>query len=353
MLELRNICKKFSTFALKDVSFTVEKGEYFILLGRSGSGKSVILEIIAGLTNVDSGTIMLDNKNITTEKIQNRQVGLVFQDQAIFPHMTVRDNIAYPLKDMNKLQVKEKTEEIAKEMNLTQLLARKANNLSGGEKQRVALARILALNPKCLLLDEPFASLDVQLKHDNKTLLRRINKKGITVVHVTHDYEEAIALADKVAVIHNGEILQMGTPDEVFKNPKSDFVANFVGVKNFFRAKLIKADKAEERTAVINDNLSFRLLSNQDASDGFVLIRGKSIIISDTRFDSSALNSFRGKIKDINKSIQGYEIIVDIGVSLSIMITQHSFNRFELSEGKNIWVSFKGSSIRFLKAGFR
>lgn len=349
MLELKNINKDFSTFALKNISFSVEKGEYFVLLGRSGSGKSVILELIAGLIDLDSGVILLDNKDITAEKIQNRQIGLVFQDQAIFPHMTVRDNIAYPIQGISKSQVIARTDDIAEEMNLTPLLSRKANNLSGGEKQRVALARILALNPKCLLLDEPFASLDVQLKHGNKNLLRRINKKGITIVHVTHDYEEAIALADKVAVIHNGEILQLGTPDEVFKNPKSDFVANFVGVKNFFRAKLTKADKDEERTAVINDKLSFRLLSNQEAGNGFVLIRGKNIILSDTQFDSSALNTFKAKINDIHKSAQGYEIIADIGVSLSIMITQHSFNRFELFEGKDIWVSFKGSSIRFLK----
>ena len=349
MLELKNINKDFSTFALKNISFSVEKGEYFVLLGRSGSGKSVILELIAGLIDLDSGVILLDNKDISAEKIQNRQIGLVFQDQAIFPHMTVRDNIAYPLQGISKSQVIARTDDIAEEMNLTPLLSRKANNLSGGEKQRVALARILALNPKCLLLDEPFASLDVQLKHGNKNLLRRINKKGITIVHVTHDYEEAIALADKVAVIHNGEILQLGTPDEVFKNPKSDFVANFVGVKNFFRAKITKANKDHERTGVINDKLSFRLLSNQEAGNGFVLIRGKNIILSDTQFDSSALNTFKAKINDIHKSAQGYEIIADIGVLLSIMITQHSFNRFELFEGKDIWVSFKGSSIRFLK----
>ncbi len=351
MLELKNISKKLQSFEIRNINLKVERGKYFILLGQSGSGKSLILEIIAGLEKSDSGNIILNGKDITKEKMQNREIGLVFQDQAIFPHMTILENICYPLKikHLSKKEIKQTAEKIAEEVNLSHILTRKADKLSGGEKQRVALARILALNPKCLLLDEPFASLDVQLKHEYKALLRQINKKGITIIHVTHDYEEAIALADEVAVIHDGEILQTGVPEHVFRKPKNNFVASFIGVRNYFKAYLTKAGNNEERTAIINDNLSFRLLSNQSEGDGFVLIRSKNIIISDRETHSSAINMFKARISNIYKSSQGYEIIAEIGVPISIKITKLSFDKFELHEGKEIWISFKGSSIRFIK----
>ncbi|RLD63190.1 MAG: ABC transporter ATP-binding protein, partial [Bacteroidetes bacterium] len=202
MLKVKNISKKLDDFNIKDISFSVNKGDYFIILGVSGAGKSVILEMIAGLMQPNSGTIYLNNKNITNEKIQKRKLGLVFQDYAVFPHLSVKENISYPLKNrgLEKKEIQNRLNQLAEEMSISHLLNRKPTTLSGGELQRVALARTLALNPECLLLDEPLSSLDIQLKNDLRGLLRKINKKGQTIIHVTHDYEEAIFLANKVAV---------------------------------------------------------------------------------------------------------------------------------------------------------
>jgi len=351
LLEIKNISKTFSAFKIEDISFEVSDGEYFILLGESGAGKSVILEIIAGLINADNGNIILNGQDITRERIQKRMTGLVFQDHAIFPHMTVFDNIAYPLKNRKypKAEIKAKVIKHAEEMNISHLLSRTAVNLSGGEMQRIALARTLALEPKILLLDEPFASLDVKLKSEFRSILKGINKRGISILHVTHDYDEAIGLADKVAVFHKGKILQTGTPEEVFKNPLNRFVAAFVGVKNFFPSYLKKSDNSEEREAVINDEISFKLISGQEEGSGYVFIRSKSIIISDQPTNSSAINMFRGTVKEIYKNQKGYELIADIGIKLSVVLTQKSFNKFEIVEGKNIWLLFKASALRFRK----
>ena len=349
MLELKNISHVFGDFTINDVNLSIEKGEYFVLLGESGAGKSVILEIIAGLISADSGKIVINGKDISNEKIQSRQAGLLFQDHAVFPHMTVFENISYPLKTkkLGKKDISATVNNLASDMNISHLLERKADSLSGGEKQRVALARIMALNPACLLLDEPFASLDVKLKSEFRSLLREINNRGITILHVTHDYEEAIGLADKVAVIHKGSIIQTGTPDEVFKSPANTFVASFIGVKNFFSAYLKPRESSEEREAVINESITFRLLSNQDEGNGYVFLRSKSILISDVPIQSSAINMFEGKVCEIYKNPKGYELIVDIGIRLSVVLTQISFNRFNIKEGIDIWIFFKASAIRF------
>ncbi|MCF8372639.1 MAG: ABC transporter ATP-binding protein [Bacteroidales bacterium] len=351
MLKLSNISKSYRDFHLKNIELDIGSGEYFVLLGASGAGKSIILELIAGLILPDDGHIILDEKDITYEKIQKRQTGLVFQDHAVFPHLNVRENIAYPLKNqgIKKEKIRQTVEGLAEEMSITALLDRKPETLSGGEKQRVALARTLALNPKFLLLDEPFASLDVQLKSELRTLLRSINKKGIGIIHVTHDYEEAISLADRVAVLHQGEIVQSGSPDEVFKNPKNRFVANFVGVRNFFSATLLEPNHEEERTAKINESVSFKLLSGQQAGQGFVFLRSKNIILSEGPTATSACNMFQGRILEIIKDIKGYELVVDIGIPLRVVITQRSMERFDVQTGKEVWVSFKASALRFLK----
>lgn len=350
MLELKNISKKLKNFSLNNLSFKVDNGDYFVVLGMSGAGKTVLFEIIAGLMNADAGEIFLDKKNITNEKIQNRSVGLVFQDYAIFPHMSVKENIAYPLKSKknNSSFIKERVLELAKDMSISHLLDRRPATLSGGELQRLALARTLALNPKVLLLDEPLSSVDVKLKNELRTLLRKLNKKGQTIVHITHDYEEAISLANKIAVMHDGSIAQYGDTKSVFENPASEFVANLTGIKNFYKTK-IEIDKENNRKiAVINKNLSFNLMTDYKNATGNVLIKRNEIIVSNDNIFSSACNNFKGVILEIVRAHLGVEIIVDIGVKVSILITDSSLQNLNLFEGKEIWVSFKASSVKFL-----
>ena len=259
MLKLKNISKKLGSFNLSDINLEIEPGTYYVLLGRSGSGKTQLLELIAGLNNPDHGEIWLNGEDITHEKIQRRKVGLVFQDYAIFPNMSVFDNIAYSISSgrYDKAFVEDSVKKVAAELNIMHLLRRNTHHLSGGEMQRVAIARTLITSPLLLLLDEPMASIDASLKDDIKRLLRRLNRQGLTIIHVTHDYREALSLASKVGVIHNGKIIQEGSTYEVFRKPVNRFVARYSGIRNFFRVKFFRENG--EWRAVSNNNLVFRL----------------------------------------------------------------------------------------------
>ncbi len=346
MLDVKNISLDFAGFSLKDISFGVGEGEYFVLLGKSGAGKSLILEIIAGLVNPDKGKVILDGKEITGVPIQKRQVGIVFQDYAIFPHLSVKENICYPLKAKHiSREAREKTvNELAEKMGISGLLHRKPATLSGGELQRAALARTLTLKPKILLLDEPLSSLDVELRQDMRNILRKLNKEGQTIIHITHDYEEAVALAGKVGIIHNGEIIQTGTIKEVFHKPKSKFVANLTGVRNFYNAK-INSDKK----AILENKIEISTLPIVDnTKEGFVFFRSEDVVISCDRIDSSLTNSFKGTILNVIPAVGGVEIVVDAGIIVSAYVTEQSVENLGLTEGKNVWVSFKAVAVRFI-----
>lgn len=344
MLKLENISIELGDFQLKNINLDIDKGDYYVLLGKSGVGKTVLVEIIAGLIKPSSGKVYLHQKDITTEKIQNRKVGIVFQDYSVFPHLSVKQNIAYPLKG-KKLCHTEKENLITKYAelaNISHLLNRGTQNLSGGELQRVALARMLVSNPDCILLDEPLASLDVQLKGGLRNLLREINQSGVTILHVTHDYEEAIALSNKVAVLHEGEILQKGLTKEVFKKPANEFVANFTGVKNFFLTEF------NENVAFINNNLKIKVSNKEDLKKGKIIIRGEEIILSTQKIDSSATNNFEGTIKQIIPYLTNHEVIVDIGIELSVVISEESLQNFHFTEGSKVWTSFKSTAIKLI-----
>ncbi len=350
MLKIENLNKGFSDFQLKDIGLEVRKGEYFMLLGKSGSGKSLLLEILAGLQKADSGSIWLRNTEISKLDIRNRNIGLLFQDYAIFPHMNVFDNIAYSLKakNMSKKQIRDKVGTLAEDFEISHLLKRKPAKLSGGERQRVALARTLAMEPDILLLDEPLTSLDVQLKHGIRKLFREINSQGQTIIHVTHDHEEAILLADRVAVINKGEIIQSGKTADVFQHPKNEFVASFTGVKNFFRARFIQHDKDSICHAEISPGLKIKILQKPEAKEGALVIRCQDIFLSNSMTETSALNNFRGQIMEILPAIRGFEIVTDIGIQLSVMLSHESMLNMKLEQGKEIWVSFKASAVKIL-----
>jgi molybdopterin-binding protein len=350
MLELRDISVTLGTFSLKSINISVEKGDYFILLGVSGAGKSMVLETIAGLLHPEKGSIFLEGRDITYEKIQRRNVGLVFQDHAVFPHMSVKENIAYPLHGRHESPSEKKVKilRIAEQIGIAMLLNRKPLTLSGGELQRVALARTLVQEPEVLLLDEPLASMDIQLRHELRGLLRGLNRSGQTIVHVTHDYEEALSLAARIAVIHNGEILQTGSPLDVFQQPKSEFVAHFTGAKNFFRVKTLK--RRNYTIATVNDKVCIHLPVESEEDPGYIIIRAEDIIISHNRIESSAVNNFEGTVMDIIPSRTGMEVLIDIGILIHAIITRESMDHLEIAEGKLVWISFKATAIRFIPA---
>jgi len=348
LLLLEHISKRFPAFALKDVCLSVNRGDYFILLGLSGAGKSMVLETIAGLTLPESGSIRLNGTDITHEKIQKRGIGIVFQDHAVFPHLTVAENIAYPLRrpGISHAERKNRVEEIAANLDISPLLNRRPSTLSGGELQRVALARALVQQPQVLLLDEPMASLDIQLKGELRSLLRRLNRQGQTIIHVTHEYEEALSLGNRLAVMHHGEVLQSGSPEEVFTQPRSEFVAHFTGARNFFRVSF----PDQNGIAKINETISITISGQGEHREGYVLIRKEDIFLSSGEVETSAVNHFRGVIRDIIPTSVGYEVIVDIGIPVYSLITATSLANLSLREGGLCYVHFKASAVRFIEA---
>ncbi|MGL4969012.1 MAG: ABC transporter ATP-binding protein [Fusobacteriaceae bacterium] len=237
-LKVKNISKNFGKFqALKNVEFTIKKGEFICFLGPSGCGKTTLLRILAGLEKSDRGEIYLGDENITDKHPSKRNMAIVFQSYALFPNMTVAENIAYGLinKKIPKNIVKEKVRESIELVGLSGKEERYPNELSGGQQQRVALARGIAYSPDILLLDEPLSALDAKVREKLRNDIKELQKRlGITTIMVTHDQEEALSMADRIVVMNGGEVVQLGTPQEIYENPKNRFVSDFIGKMNFF-----------------------------------------------------------------------------------------------------------------------
>ena len=347
MLEIQKLSYKAGTFALKNLDLKIHKGSYTILLGPSGSGKSLLLDVLAGIRRQERGSILLDKKNISHAPIQHRAIGVVFQDASLFPHMTVESNIAYAMKGkIIKSELQKKVRQTAQVMEIEQLLERYPKSLSGGEKQRVALARTLIRKPEILLLDEPLSSIDTQLKSQLRKLLKHIHKSGQTILHVTHDFEDALSLADDIAVMQNGEIIQQGLAGKVFNEPANQFIADLTQTRNFYKVSIPKREK-EMKEGIINGKLRICFLSNKEKNEGRIIIPPDQIIVSKVAIDSSARNQFKGCIIDVTKITLGYEIIVDIEIPLAVHLTEESFKKLQLEKTKEIWIQFKASSVKF------
>lgn len=351
MLRTEQLCKRLDSFCLREISLEVAQGDYYVLLGRSGAGKTQLLEVICGLTPPDKGRVFLDGEDITRKKVQDRGIGLVFQDLALFPHFSVKDNIMYPLKLM-KLPLKERVSRVqraAEEMNITDLLLRKPANLSGGEKQRVALARTLVTEPKILLLDEPMASVDASLKDSIRRMLRRLNRNGQTIVHVTHDFGEAVSLASRVGVMHNGRIIQEGTPAEVFNHPANRFVARYAGFKNFFRVTFVKSYNSW--SCVTDNRTKFRLAKGEYPSSGLLIIAAGEVLVSRQGAAGVQINNIHGVIDDVVPSPTGYEITVSAGDIFYADITHREMEEQKFVTGEPVIVSFRPESLRLVGNG--
>ncbi|WP_156689777.1 ABC transporter ATP-binding protein [Mycobacterium sp. Marseille-P9652] len=229
--------------AVKDLNLTIADGEFVILVGPSGCGKTTTLNMIAGLEDISSGELRIDGERMNEKAPKDRDIAMVFQSYALYPHMTVRQNIAFPLTlaKMKKAEIARKVEETAKTLDLTELLDRKPSQLSGGQRQRVAMGRAIVRHPKAFLMDEPLSNLDAKLRVQMRGEIARLQKRlGTTTVYVTHDQTEAMTLGDRVVVMHGGVAQQIGTPDELYERPANLFVAGFIGspAMNFFPAAL-------------------------------------------------------------------------------------------------------------------
>lgn len=254
MLEVRNLFKTYEgKLLLNDISFTVAEGETICLLGASGSGKSTLLRMIAGLEDPDAGLIAFNGLNLTTTPPHLRDFGLVFQDYALFPHLNVNENVAFGLKMRRKGEA-EIAERVASSLGMVSLAEfgnRKVTDLSGGEQQRVALARALAIHPSLLMFDEPLGALDRALREDLLDQLRMIlHRTSIPSIYVTHDQEEAFTIADRVLILHEGNIVRDGTPADVWAKPESAFVAEFLGLGNLLNGELVEQNKFQTEYGV-------------------------------------------------------------------------------------------------------
>jgi len=306
-LELLNVSKLFGDVkAVDNISLSIQKGEFLTLLGPSGSGKTTTLNMIAGFEIPSRGEILLENEDITTVAPNNRGIGMVFQNYALFPHMTVSNNIAFPLK-MRKMPGGEIRQSIRDALELVKLPGfegRYPHQLSGGQQQRIALARALVFKPKILLMDEPLGALDKKLRDHMRLEIKHLHESlNITVIYVTHDQEEALTMSNRIAIMNEGKIIQLDTPLQLYESPASLFVAGFIGESNFLEGRV--ATTEGDRTAIVTrEGLTVwvkRLNQLDSAEEVAVAIRPEKIQIlsNETGVPGDIINRFTGRIEEI------------------------------------------------------
>lgn len=329
-------------FNLPDINLGIEENEFFILMGPTGAGKTVLLEAIAGLIPVKSGKIFIGKKGVTKLPPEKRGVSIVYQDFALFPHLTVLENITYGLHfhRIEKTKAEKMLDLFIENLNLSHLHKRFPTTLSGGEKQRVALARALMIEPRVLLLDEPLSALDPGFREEVRDVLKRLHRSSnVTFLMVTHDFAEALSLAGRAAVMNNGRIEQVGSIEDIFQRPSSPFVADFVGMKNLFSAQF-------RGTKAIIHNLEIELGRKPTNSHGYIAIRPEDIVISRKKFTSSMRNSFRGTVTGVLDQGFYYEVHIQVGqVTFKSLITKRSLFELKIHEGIEAFLSFKSTAI--------
>lgn len=354
-ITLHNITKCFGEVtALEDICFEVDKGTFTTLVGPSGCGKTTTLRLIAGFEAPDAGDILFDGQSILKLPPEERGVGIVFQNYALFPHMNVRENIAYGLKFVKQsINKKERVDELLSLMDLVSLERKDPAELSAGQRQRVALARALAPRPKVLLLDEPLSALDAKLRERLRQKIKRIQRElVITTIYVTHDQEEALAISDKVVVMSQGRIEQIGTPWEVYNEPRTEFVAGFIGRGNLITAKVmeitddalkVKLD-ADQPGISLARNAVKKTLLNVDSEIKF-LIRPEKIILNDSKE-----NVLSGRVSGVEFLGDAVWVHVDCGLQELIVKAPASEAARSIGdlEGKEIKLSFDSQDCRIV-----
>ncbi|MDO6563398.1 ABC transporter ATP-binding protein [Amphritea sp. 1_MG-2023] len=351
IIEFRNVNKKFGDFtAVNNVDLKIYKGELFSLLGGSGCGKTTLLRMLSGFENPSSGRIILDGVDVTDLPPYERPVNMMFQSYALFPHMTVAKNIAYGLErdGLPKQEIQSRVQEMLGLVQLEQFSDRKPHQLSGGQRQRVALARALAKHPKVLLLDEPLGALDKKLREETQFELMNIQQSlGTTFVVVTHDQEEAMTLSSRMAVMNSGQIIQKGTPREVYEFPKNRHIAEFVGSINIFDATVDKrqGDKIFVTSPELNSQLEFvnAQFPAKNGNEVSIAIRPEKLKIKREASNEAGIISVPATVKGIgylgNQST--FQAELDSGKSVKVMVQnmRHSSDR-SINIGDAVYISW-------------
>lgn len=340
-VEIEGLSKDMGEFQIKDISFRVPRAEYFMVLGPTGAGKTILLETIAGIYHPDKGEIKLHGKETEGIPPEDRNIGFVYQDYALFPHLNVYDNVAFGLRARKEAGIEDKTEEAIDLLDLNPLKTRYPRTLSGGEKQKTAVARAVAYEPGLLLLDEPTAALDPRSKEEVRNELQKLHEKlEITTLHVTHNQAEAKILGDKIAVLMDGSLKQAGSVSDIFNRPVDDSVANFVGVENVLRGRIISS---EEGVATVDTGkLQLKVVTERKEGEVKIYVRPEDIFISDSRQRTSARNIIPGEVVSITPLEQVFRVLFDNG--LTCFVTKQSREEFELKKGKRVFSYIKASA---------
>ncbi len=342
MLELKGISKTLGALRIQDVSLRLGPGEYFVLLGPSGVGKTVLLEIIAGLRRPTGGRILWDGEDLTDSPPEARRFAVVYQDYALFPHLTVERNIGYGLvaSGMARREVGRRVREVAGMLGIESLLKRLPQRLSGGEQQRVALGRALAIRPRMLLLDEPLSAVDTTARLDLRKELKRINAQSKTpALHVTHDPEEAIALGHRVGVMLGHRLRQVATPEELFRRPSDAQVAEFLGIWNVMPVDSVDGGSIRVRGQTIHVAAGKELISH-------IWIKPEEMLLSRSPFESSARNQFCGDVLEWGHRALLVAVTVRVGkLDMTAVITHASFKELQIERAGRVYVTFKSSAV--------
>ena len=329
---IKDAVKRYGDFtALNGVSLDIREGEFFTLLGPSGCGKTTLLRMIAGFNSIEGGDFYFGEKRINDVAAHKRDIGMVFQNYAIFPHLTVKENVAYGLKARKegKKEIEERVAEALELVQISHLADRKPNELSGGQQQRVALARAFVIEPSVLLMDEPLSNLDAKLRVQMRTVIKKLQRRlGITTIYVTHDQEEALAISDRIAVMKDGDIMQIGTPNEIYAKPQNPFVAGFIGVSNFMECDV----KNDEVT--IQGEMTIKIpVRKEYTGKGKLSARPEQLFFSEEGMPGKILfSTFLGDFIE-------YEVELDNGQSL--IVNEYTKDTAEVHEdGARVHLSF-------------
>ncbi len=346
MISIRNLCVEIGDFQLKNATINVEDGEYMVILGPTGAGKTVLLESIAGLYPVKEGEVWLRGEEATRMAPEKRRVSIVYQDHALFPHLSVRENILFGLKvrKAEKSEQQRMLEKVVSLLGISSLLHRFPPTLSGGERQKAAMARALCVEPDLLLLDEPLSALDPSTREDVQDELCKI--KGslkITTMHVTHDFEEAIALGDRIAVIGEGAVKQIGTPEDIFQRPDSEFVAHFAMSRNIFAGSMVSSDNGTGGLFKTG-GVVFSVAAGSNSANR-ATVRPEDVVISSKPLQTDGENVFSGEITEMADRGATVFITVDLPPKISALVTRRDFRQMSPAAGMKIYVRFSASAV--------
>ena len=317
---IKDAVKKYGDFtAVNKVNINIKQGEFFTLLGPSGCGKTTLLRMIAGFNSIDGGEIWFDDKVINKVEAHKRDIGMVFQNYAIFPHLSVYENVAYGLraKKVPNAEISKKVKEALEIVQISALSSRKPSELSGGQQQRVALARAFVIEPGVLLMDEPLSNLDAKLRVQMRTVIKKLQKRlGITTIYVTHDQEEALAISDTIAIMKDGIIMQIDTPENVYKKPKNSFVAGFIGTSNFLEAEIMAQDENLKASIKLSNGAMFEArLKRKYSGKVIISVRPEEFIVTEKSNSTMAgeilISTFLGDFVN-------YEVLLKDGSTVEV-----------------------------------